>query len=76
MASNNQGRQGKSNSGFASMDPDTAFFVDFSDKLNPASEVAAGKMHSRIGLAFNTPAEWLILRFSKDTRALEAELAG
>lgn len=59
---------------FASEDPDTAFYIDFSDKLNPASEVAAGRMNGRVGLAFNTPAEWLVIRFTRDTRALEAEL--
>jgi Bacteriophage tail sheath protein len=58
------------NEAFASTDPDEAFFVDFSDKLNPASAVAAGKMYGRVGLAFNTPAEFIIVRFSKDTRKL------
>lgn len=61
---------------FASEDPDTAFFVDFSDKINPATEVAAGRMNGRVGLAFNTPAEWIVIRFSRDTRALEAEVGG
>lgn len=64
------------NNAFASQDPDTAFFVDFSNKLNSAVEVNAGRMNGRVGLAFNTPAEWIIIRFSRDTRALEQELAG
>lgn len=55
---------------FASQNPDTAFFVDFSDKLNTAAVVNAGKLIGRVGLAFNTPAEFVIVRFSKDTRAL------
>jgi len=61
---------------FASEDPDTAFFVDFSDKINGPIEVNAGRMNGRVGLAFNTPAEWVIIRFSRDTRALEAEVGG
>lgn len=63
------------NEAFSSQDPDTAFFVEFSDKLNPASVSNAGQMIGRVGLAFNTPAEWLIIKFSRDTRALELELA-
>ncbi len=63
------------NEAFSSQDPDTAFFVEFSDKLNPASVSNAGQMIGRVGLAFNTPAEFLIIRFSRDTRALELELA-
>ena len=63
------------NEAFASQDPDTAFFVDFSKKLNNAAVVNAGKMVGRVGLAFNTPAEFIIIRFSRDTRALEQELA-
>lgn len=63
------------NGAFASEDPDTAFFVDISDKLNPASVVDAGKMIGRVGLAFNTPAEFIIIRFSKDTRRLVEEAA-
>ena len=61
---------------FASKDPDKAFFVDLSDKLNTKSVELSGQMIGRIGLAFNTPAEFLIFRFSKDTRALDAEIAG
>lgn len=64
------------NEAFSSQDPDTAFFVEFSDKLNPPSVSGAGQMIGRVGLAFNTPAEWIIIRFSRDTRALEQELAG
>ncbi len=64
------------NEAFSSKNPDTAFFVEFSDKLNPASVSNAGQMIGRVGLAFNTPAEFIIIRFSRDTRALEQELAG
>ena len=60
---------------FASNDPDKAFFVDFSDKLNTADLVAAGQLNGRVGLAFNTPAEWVIIKFSRDTRAIEEAIA-
>lgn len=64
------------NGAFASNDPATAFFVDFSDKLNTVAGVVSGKLLGRVGLAFNTPAVWVIIRFSRDTRALDQELAG
>src|SRR5262249_31425043 len=59
--------------GFRSTDPKKAFFVDFGDALNPAS--AASLVTGRIGLATNKPAEFIVLRFSQDTRAIDAELA-
>lgn len=37
--------------------------------------IFAGKLIARVGLATNKPAEFIILRISQDTRALEAELA-
>lgn len=61
------------NEAFASQDPDTAFFVDFSDKIQTT---AKNRMDGRVGLAFNDPAEFIVIRFSRDTRALEQELAG
>ncbi len=45
------------------------------DQLNTPSVVFAGKLIARVGLATNKPAEFIILRISQDTRALEAELA-
>jgi len=60
---------------FRSTDPNTAFFVDVSDAINPPSEVFAGRLNARIGLATQKPAEFIILSFSQDTRALEEELA-
>ncbi len=64
------------NSGaFRSREPKTAFFVDVSDQLNTPSVVFAGKLIARVGLATNKPAEFIVLRISQDTRALEAELA-
>lgn len=61
---------------FASQDPDTAFFVDFGPKLNTPLIVNSGQMIGRVGLAFNTPAVWIVVRFSRDQRALEQEIAG
>lgn len=64
------------NSGaFRSMEPAKAFFVDVSEQLNTPTVVFAGKLLARVGLATNKPAEFIILRISQDTRALDAELA-
>ena len=63
------------NGAFASTDPKTAFFVDFGDALNPPSVINSGQVVGRIGLATAKPAEFIVLRFSQDTRALDAELA-
>ena len=63
------------NGAFRSREPDKAFFVDVSDTLNTPTVIFAGKLVARIGLATNKPAEFIILRISQDTRALEAELA-
>lgn len=59
------------NRAFASMDPDTAFFVDVSDKLN-AGVTERGQMRANVGLAFNTPAEWIIFRFGRFNPAAAA----
>lgn len=61
---------------FRTRDPQTAFFVDFSEALNPPSEIAQYKLNGRIGLATQKPAEYIVLKFSQDTRAIEEELAG
>ena len=63
------------NGAFRSREPDKAFFVDVSDTLNTPTVIFAGKLVARVGLATNKPAEFIILRISQDTRALEAELA-
>ena len=63
------------NGAFRSRDPKTAFFVDFGAGLNPPSVQFAGQLIGRIGIATNKPAEFIILRFSQDTRALEEETA-
>lgn len=64
------------NGAFSTGDPKKAFFVDFGEALNPPSVVFAGQVVGRIGLATAKPAEFIVLRFSQDTRALEEELAG
>ena len=64
------------NGAFRSEEASKAFFVDVSDTLNPPSVIMAGQLIARIGLATNKPAEFIILRISQDTRALDAELAG
>jgi hypothetical protein len=63
------------NGAFSASDPKKAFFVDFGEALNPPSVVFAGQVVGRIGLATAKPAEFIVLRFSQDTRALEEELA-
>lgn len=63
------------NGAFRTKDPATAFFVDVGDGLNPPSAVFAGILTARIGLATNKPAEFIVLQFSQDTRALDQELA-
>jgi len=55
--------------------PAESFFVDVSDALNPIEEVFAGRLNVRIGLATQKPAEFIILTFTQDTRALEERLA-
>ncbi|MGN6108834.1 MAG: phage tail sheath family protein [Kofleriaceae bacterium] len=63
------------NGAFRSREPAKAFFVDVSDQLNPPSVIFAGQLVARVGLATNKPAEFIVIRISQDTRALEAELA-
>jgi hypothetical protein len=58
-----------------STDPRKAFFVDFSESLNPASVQQQRQVRARIGLATSEPAEFIILYVSPDTRALDEELA-
>lgn len=63
------------NDAFASDKPSEAFFVDFGDALNPPSVAFQRKIVGKVGLATAKPAEFIIIRISQDTRALEAELA-
>lgn len=63
------------NGAFASDDPATAFFLDFSEALNTASTAQARTTIGRVGIATAKPNEFVILRISQDQRALEEELA-
>jgi phage tail sheath protein FI len=63
------------NGAFASTDPKKAYFVDFGDALNTPTVIASGQVVGRIGVATAKPAEFIVLRFSQDTRAIDAELA-
>ena len=68
--------EGQMNIGaFASMDPEKAFFVDVSDQLNPPTEQFGGRLQIRVGCATNKPAEFIVITFSQDTRAIQEELA-
>lgn len=60
---------------FRTQDPETAFFIDCSEAINPPSEQFAGRLHVRIGLATQKPARFIILSFAQDTRAIDQELA-
>jgi len=63
------------NGAFRSREPSKAFFVDVSEALNTPTNIFAGKLIARVGLAPHKPAEFIIVMLSADTRALEAELA-
>lgn len=60
---------------FRSRVPDEAFLVDVSDELNKPSVVLARKLLAEISLATNPPVNWVVLTFSQDVRAIEAEIA-
>jgi len=60
---------------FRSRNPRTAYQVDFGAGLNPATVTFAGQLVGRIGLATQKPAEFIILKFTQDTRAIEQELS-
>ena len=60
---------------FRSTNPDTAFYVDVSDQLNPPAQEFAGIMTIRIGLATNKPGEFIVIIVTQDTRALAESLA-
>lgn len=60
---------------FRSMDPDKAFFVDVGEGLNPPAVAFQGIINVGVGLAMNKPADFVIFRFSQDTRDLQASQA-
>lgn len=55
---------------FVTKVPSTAFFVDVGDALNPPT--APNVITLRVGLATAQPAEFIVTKFSQDTRAAEA----
>lgn len=59
------------NGAFRSRDPKTAYFVDFGEGLNTPAVQFAGQLIGRIGIATQKPAEFIVLRFSQDTRAFD-----
>ena len=63
------------NGAFSSRDPQKAFFVDVSETLNTPTVIWEGKLIARVGLATNKPAEFIVLKISQDTRAIETSLA-
>lgn len=54
--------------------PGDAFFVTVDESNNPPSSVAKRQVNVQIGLAVLQPAEFILLEFSVDKRALQAEL--
>lgn len=54
---------------FASTTQEEAFFISLSAKLNPATK--KNFLTARMGLAMNTPKEFIILRVSNDTREID-----
>jgi phage tail sheath protein FI len=60
---------------FRSKDPEKAFYCDFADALNTDAMVFAGQMEGFLGLATNKPAEFIRIKVTQDTRALELEAA-
>lgn len=59
---------------FRSTDPETAFFVDTSDALNPPVNQFAGIFTMRVGIATNKPNEYILILLTQDTRAFTESL--
>ena len=57
---------------FRTRNPDTAFFGDVGEGLNPLSEQRAGRLNARIGLATQSAVDWVSLSFSQDLSAANA----
>jgi len=55
--------------------PAQSYFVDVGDAINPPTEQFARRINVRVGIATAKPTDWIILKFSQDTRALEEEIA-
>lgn len=63
------------NGAFATTDPALAFSVDFGPGLNTAATRKARTIVGRVGLATAKPAEFIIVKITPDSRALDAQLA-
>lgn len=66
------------NGAFRSQDPAKAFSVDFDipgTSFNTPAVQFAKQLLGRVGIATVKPAEFIIMRFAQDTRALDEELA-
>ena len=60
---------------FRGATPSQSYFVQADESVNPPTEVQAGRLNVRIGLATQRPAEFIVLRFSQDLRDVEGEIA-
>jgi phage tail sheath protein FI len=60
---------------FRGSTPANSYFVQADETVNPPTEVDAGRLNVRIGVATQRPAEFIVLRFSQDLRDVEAEVA-
>jgi hypothetical protein len=60
---------------FRTKDPETAFYVDFSEALNTPAVINSFQLLGRIGLATQKPNEWTTLSFSQYTAGAEAEIS-
>lgn len=63
------------NEAFASTKPSEAFSIDFGKGLNPPSVQFAHRVYARLSVATSKPAEFVVLKVTPDTTALDAELA-
>jgi phage tail sheath protein FI len=58
----------------ASSVPSKAYYIDFGPAVNTASTAKQRVVYANFGVAMANPAEFVVLRISPDTRALDEEL--
>lgn len=56
---------------FRTNNPETAFFVDVGEGLNDLAAQRAGILKIRIGLATQSPIDWIVFEFSRDDSLAE-----
>lgn len=56
---------------FRTTNPETAFYVDVGDGLNDLATQRQGILKIRVGLATQSPIDWVVFEFSQDLSALE-----